>query len=247
MNNVTISALLKGKIEQVEGKPDTVTFVLAQKGRDDEILQFRGVAYGETAKFLETVESGSRLVVSGRISSEKFEEDGPYHNVVSVSKVISAGGKGSDYGHVSMIANVTTKEFKRVGAKGQGVINVNLVGQREFKKKDGEVVIYKTYVDGSIWGEKAESMEASLPIVDERMLVTGTISPRSYENNKGQTVEKLEIFVDTIDPLGGAVITSLPQKHDGEKKAAPSRPAPSRPVAIPTRGAKKTEDEDLKF
>lgn len=235
MNNVFISGLVNGGFKQL--KEDSVHFVLAQKGKDDELSLFNMVAYGEVAKRLEGVESGTRIAVQGRLSSEKLDEEGPYQNVIAVSRVISVGGTGTDYSHASIVAALTAKELKRVGSKALAVINADFKTTREFKKPNGEVTTYTSYFNGSIWSERAESLAESLPLVDERVFVTGTLRPRSYENKAGQEVFRIEIFVDTVDPVKDSLLTSVPQKYaNADEKAVPAAPAARGPRTGAARG-----------
>jgi len=246
MNSVTISGIVVDDFNVV--RADTVHFLVGNKGRDDgETVLFDVIAHGDIAKRLQSkVKSGQRIVLQGRLSSEKLSEDDPtYHNAIVVSRVLSEdGSSGMDYSNIVIEAMVNCNEVKTVGAKAQAVANLDLKAIRRFKDKEGNEKSFTSFLSASVWGERAEALRAALPFTDQPMFITGTLRPRQYENKEGNTVKRIDIWVDELTLTSGSPITSIPQKYENKDKAA----APARGRARAAAPAPTAEpQEDLPF
>lgn len=227
MNIVTISGIVKGGFNDL--RQDTKHFVLVNKGRDEgEVLEYDIVAHGDIAtRLASNVKSGQRTVLQGRLSSEKFnEEDKVYHSVIVVSRVLSDDGKsGMDYNSIMLEGVGNCSEVKQVGSKNQDVANIDIKHTRKFKDREGVEKSFSSFISASIWGERAKGIESSLPFTDQPMIITGTLRPREYENKDGNTVKKIDVWVDELFLISGSPITSIPQKYEknresGERKSA---------------------------
>lgn len=226
MNNVIISGIVKGKFTQIK---DSQHFILSQKGRDGESVDFNMVAHGETAeRLVSNVESGQRIVVQGRLSSEKLFDD-TYHNVISIARILADEvGSGMDYSNIIVTAEAKCSEVKKVGQKQQSVANLDLSVKREFKNAAGEVKSYTSYFSASVWGERADALEASLPMVDQNVFISGTLRPRQYTKTTGELVNRIDIWVDELELTNGTPITSVPQKYDNAETKPSTKPAATR-------------------
>lgn len=202
MNDVIISATLKGSFQEISN--DGVQFTLVTRGgRGSSTLdEFTVLAYGNSAKFLQQhASSGDRIVAQGRLSSEKLDSD-VYHTAVTVNRVlsISPAQNGIDYSKAVVSGLATCEGVREVGENGKKLASFNIANTRRYVGRDGEDRSYTTYLGATIWGERAEQLvEAGLiPITEENVTIEGILKPRSYQNKDGETVNKIDIWVDDI-------------------------------------------------
>jgi len=229
MNEVELSGILKGDFQDVSN--DGVQFILVNRNErngNTEFEEFICVSYGNAAKFLrQHAESGKRLVVQGRLSSEKLDTEN-YHTVITVSRVlaVSNSSDGTDYSHASVMGTISCDEVKYVGQKNTAVANLRITNKREYKNREGETFEYTTYLGATAWGPRAEGLEASgfIPATDSPAVVDGLLKPRSYENSDGATINKIDIWVTNIYPLTGTTIASeASAAKKTTRKASPKR------------------------
>jgi single-stranded DNA-binding protein len=202
MNDVIISATLKGKFQEISN--DGVQFNLVTRGgRTASTLDdFTVLAYGNSAKFLQQhASSGDRIVAQGRLSSEKLDSD-VYHTAITVNRVlsISPAQNGIDYTKSVISGLATCEGVREVGESRKKLASFNIANTRRYVGKDGDDRSYTTYLGATIWGERAEELAAQglIPATEENVTIEGILKPRSYQNKDGQTVNKIDIWVDDI-------------------------------------------------
>lgn len=200
MNDVVISATLKGNFQEISN--DGVQFTLVTRGgRSNSLDEFTVLAYGNSAKFLQQhAQSGSRVVAQGRLSSEKLDTE-VYHTAITVNRVLSVGPaeSGIDHSRVVVSGTASSEGVREVG-NGKKLASFNIANAREYVSRSGENKSYTTYLSATLWGDRAEELvsQGLIPTQEANVTIEGILKPRSYENNNGQTVNKVDIWVDDI-------------------------------------------------
>ena len=88
INSVTLSGLINGEFTPVSKDGVQFTVSIPNQNSQDLTDDFLVVAYGNSAQFLkQNAQSGYRVVLEGRLSSEKLDTDN-YHVVVSTVRVL---------------------------------------------------------------------------------------------------------------------------------------------------------------
>ena len=225
MNEVILSGIVKGDFE--DASRDGVRFLMLNRGRNGESEEFICLAYGGSANFLKQhAESGQRIVVQGRLSSEKLDTEN-YHTAITVSRVlsISDSSSGMDYSHASISGLATSDGLTRLNNANQTpLINLNVANKREYRNSDGDVQEYTTYLGGTVWGRTAEDMEASyeFPMKDVPVVFEGILKPRTYENKDGETINKVDVWVNTVS-VASASASTPPAPRAERKESAPRK------------------------
>lgn len=101
---------------------------------------------------------------------------------------------------VTLVGNVTDDPELRFTPSGRPVANFTVAVNRRFKNNDGQ---WEDRLDGffrcSCWGDMAENTAESLT-KGTRVLVTGRLNQRSWEDNAGNKRSAFEVQVDEIGP-----------------------------------------------
>jgi single-stranded DNA-binding protein len=201
MNDVVLSAILKGGFQDVSN--DGVQFTLVSRsGKGTDLDEFTVLAYGNSAKFLQQhASSGARVVVQGRLSSEKLDTE-IYHNAITVNRVlsISKAEQGIDYSRAVISGLSSCESVKTAGKNGTNLAGLNIANARKYVGKSGEEKSYTTYISATIWGDRAVQLESQglIPMQEENVTIEGILKPRTYENKDGQSVRKIDVWVDDI-------------------------------------------------
>lgn len=228
MNDVTISATLRGGFEEVSN--DGVKFTLVSSSGRTELDEFIVLAYGNSAKFLQQhANSGDRIVAQGRLSSEKLDTDS-YHTAVTINRVlsISPAENGIDFSRAVVSGLATCEGIKVVGQNKQ-LANFNIANSRQYVSRDGEERSYTTYLSATLWGDRATQLEEDglLPANEESVMIEGILKPRSYTNKDGQEVSKIDIWIDDL-VFAQAQYSSQPRRKSppAETRSTTSASAP---------------------
>ena len=147
---------------------------------------------------------------------------------------------------ITICGNTTSPAELRFTPSGKAVTSFNVaVNDRRFDKAKNEWVDGDTtFYPCSAWGAMAENVAESLADKGVRVVVTGRIKSRTYQNKDGQDVTRFEVEVDEVGPSlryatavvtrAGVTTTVVPT---GGGKTAPHQPAgrtqPTDPWAQP--------------
>lgn len=202
MNDVIISATLKGEFEDISN--DGVQFTMVSRsGRPGTPPdEFSLLAYGNSAKFLKQhASSGNRIVAQGRLSSEKLNTE-VFHTAITVNRVlsISDASQGIDYTKAVVSGLASCDGIRSVGDAGKNLASFNIQNERRYVSRSGEERVYTTYLGATLWGDRAVELnqQGLIPMQDENLTVEGILKPRTYTNKDGQEVTKMDIWIDDI-------------------------------------------------
>ena len=146
---------------------------------------------------------------------------------------------------ITVVGNLTADPELRYTQNGLPVANFTIASTpRTFDRqanewKDGEALFLRS----SIWREAAENVSGSLKKGD-RVIATGSLKQRSYQDREGNNRTAIELEVDEIGPslrYATAAVTksaasgaSKPAPAAEASEAAPTAPAAPAAAAAPT-------------
>jgi single-strand DNA-binding protein len=100
--------------------------------------------------------------------------------------------------NITIIGNLTRDPEIRYTRDGQATTTLGVAVNRRWKKDD-EWQEQTSFFDVVCWRELAENVALSLT-KGARVIVTGRLEQRSWENDEGETRYKVEIVADDIGP-----------------------------------------------
>lgn len=136
---------------------------------------------------------------------------------------------------ITICGNTTSPAELRFTPSGKAVTSFNVaVNDRRFDKAKNEWVDGDTtFYPCSAWGAMAENVAESLADKGVRVVVTGRIKSRTYQNKDGQDVTRFEVEVDEVGPsLKYATAKVTRAASGGQQSGGQQRPA-QRPAADP--------------
>ncbi|MFN2389473.1 MAG: single-stranded DNA-binding protein [Actinomycetota bacterium] len=101
---------------------------------------------------------------------------------------------------ITLVGNVTDDAELRFTPRGQAVANFTVAVNRRWKDQEGQ---WQDKLDGvfkcNVWGAMAENVAESLT-KGTRVVLTGRLQQRSWEDNDGNKRSAFEIQVDEVGP-----------------------------------------------
>ena len=136
---------------------------------------------------------------------------------------------------ITICGNTTSPAELRFAPSGKAVTSFNVaVNDRRFDKAKNEWVDGDTtFYPCSAWGAMAENVAESLADKGVRVVVTGRIKSRTYQNKDGQDVTRFEVDVEEVGPSllrATAVVTRATSGAQPGRQPAARQPA-GRPQA----------------
>ena len=127
---------------------------------------------------------------------------------------------------VTVVGNVTRDPELRFTQGGMAVANFGVAWNK--RKQDGEDEV--SFFDVSCFRQLAENVAESIT-KGARVVIYGTLSQRSWENQEGERRSKVEIIADDVAPsLRWASAEIRKNEFRGGDSGGGGGPAPSRPV-----------------
>ncbi len=147
---------------------------------------------------------------------------------------------------VTLVGNITDDPELRFTPSGRPVANFTVAVNRRYKDNDGT---WQDKLDGffrcNVWADQAENAAESLQ-KGTRVLVTGRLQQRQWEDNDGNKRSAFEIQVDEVGPSlrwSTATVQKSQRSGGGGGSAQDwSAPAPA-PAAAPAGGGSGDMDE----
>jgi single-strand DNA-binding protein len=101
---------------------------------------------------------------------------------------------------VTLVGNITDDPELRFTPSGRPVANFTVAVNRRYKNNDGQ---WEDKLDGffrcNVWADQAENAAESLQ-KGTRVVVTGRLQQRSWEDNDGNKRSAFEVQVDEVGP-----------------------------------------------
>ena len=159
----------------------------------------------------------------------------------------------SNGNNVTLVGNITRDPELRFTPSGQATATFGLAVNRRWQdRQSGEWQEATSFFDVVCWREMAENASESLGR-GARVIVSGRLEQRSWENQEGEKRSKVEVVADEIGPSlrwATAAVTKNERRSPGESSPAggdfqggraggwsDSRPAPVREAAHAGLGA----------
>ena len=137
---------------------------------------------------------------------------------------------------VTLVGNVTRDPELRFTPSGQATASFGLAVNRRWQnRQSGEWEEAVSFFDVVCWREMAENASESLT-KGARVLVTGRLEQRSWDNQEGERRSKIEVVADEIGPSlrwATASITKNERRSPGDGAAPQGGGGGGRPAPAP--------------
>lgn len=123
---------------------------------------------------------------------------------------------------ITIVGNLTRDPEVGTTSGGTTYARLGLACNRRWKK-DGEDQEEVSYYNATVWGDQAETVEASLAKGD-RVIITGRLDQRRWEDDEGNAKSAHQIHVYDIGPSlrwATAEITKTEKSSGGRGDEAP--------------------------
>lgn len=141
---------------------------------------------------------------------------------------------------VTLVGNITRDPELRFTPSGQATASFGLAVNRMWNdRQTGERKEVTSFFDVVCWREMAENASESLT-KGSRVIVSGRLEQRSWENQEGEKRSKIEVVADEIGPSlrwATAVVTRNERRSPGEGGSPPGGRDGGRPAPAPAPAA----------
>jgi len=114
---------------------------------------------------------------------------------------------------------------------GQFVMNFSVAHNERYVTKDGEEKEKCMWINCSVWREKMSKLSEHL-LKGQLVFVSGSLNPKLYTGDDGQTRIDLKMNVDYLELLGPSIKKQREEGQEMPKEAIPS-PEPESDDDIP--------------
>jgi single-strand DNA-binding protein len=101
--------------------------------------------------------------------------------------------------NITLIGNLVDDPELRFTPSGVAMAKIRLAVNRRWRDQSGEWQENTSFFTGTIWREQAEQAAESLQ-KGARVIVTGRLEQRTWENEQGEKRSVVEVQVDEIGP-----------------------------------------------
>ena len=101
--------------------------------------------------------------------------------------------------NITLIGNLVDDPELRFTPSGVAMAKIRMAVNRRWRGQDGEWQENTSFFTGTIWREQAEQAAESLQ-KGARVIVTGRLEQRTWENEQGEKRSVVEVQVDEIGP-----------------------------------------------
>ncbi len=133
---------------------------------------------------------------------------------------------------VTLVGNLTADPELRFTASGVAMANISIAVSRRYQDRNNEWQEDTSFFRGTCWREIAENVSESLT-KGARVIITGRLKQRSWENNEGEKRSAVEIEILDIGPSlrwATAAVTKTPRPEGGSNYGGGAT-TPAAPVA----------------
>jgi len=233
MNDVTLSGIISGSFQEYGN--DGILFKAVVSAGSNNSDEFTCLAFSNNASFIKHKgKSGQRIVFQGRLGSDKLGTEN-YHSALTVGRVlaITDSDNGTDSASIVVTGESEVQDIRYVGQKETPLVPIKMTNLRSFRGRDGQTNTYKTFIGASAWSDRAVALNASSPEGVYPLVVSGFLRSRNYENQDGDTIEKIDVWVQEVlqgeglfgDEDSSPAETAKPEKSSKTEKKEPRRAA----------------------
>lgn len=101
--------------------------------------------------------------------------------------------------NVTLVGNLVDDPELRFTPSGVALAKVRMAVNRRWRSQEGEWKEQTSFFGGTVWREQAEQVAESLQ-KGARVIVTGRLEQRSWENEQGEKRSVVEVQIDEIGP-----------------------------------------------
>lgn len=124
--------------------------------------------------------------------------------------------------NVTIVGNLTRDPELRFTAAGRGVCSLGVAVSRRYQVNN-DWKEETSFFNVTVWGQLGENAAASL-VKGARVIVTGRLEQRSYEDKEGNKRSTIEIVADDIGPSMKWATAQI-EKTNRSSGTAPSIPS----------------------
>lgn len=131
--------------------------------------------------------------------------------------------------NVTLVGNLVEDPELRFTPSGVAMAKIRFAVNRRYQR-DGEWQEETSFFGGTVWRDMAENAAESLT-KGSRIIVTGSLEQRSWENQEGEKRSTIEIRIDDLGPSlrwATASVTRTPRSggsdFGGDAPATPAAP-----------------------
>ena len=134
---------------------------------------------------------------------------------------------------ITLVGNLTKDPELRFTTGGRGVASFGLAVNRRYQV-NGEWQDQTSYFNIVAWGQLGENVASSLT-KGMRVVVSGRLEQREYQNREGEKRSTIEINADEVGPSLRWATASVERnpRGDGQGGGAPRGPKPGGPEEPP--------------
>ncbi len=100
---------------------------------------------------------------------------------------------------VTLIGNLVEAPELRYTGSNIAMVNIRIAVNRRYRDRSDQWQEQTSFFGGTLWRDQAENAAQSLSKGD-RVLLSGTLEQRNWENNEGEKRSVVEIRIDDIAP-----------------------------------------------
>ncbi len=129
---------------------------------------------------------------------------------------------------ITVVGNVTRDPELRYTQSGKATVNVGIAVNRRYQV-NGEWQDQTSYFNIVAWGQLGENVASSLT-KGMRVVVSGRLEQREYQNREGEKRSTIEINADEVGPSlrwATASVERNPRGEGGQGGGAPRGPKPT--------------------
>jgi single-strand DNA-binding protein len=128
---------------------------------------------------------------------------------------------------ITVVGNVTRDPELKFLNSGQATVRVSVAVNRRWQNRQTQEWEEQTsFFDAVCWGSLAENVAISLS-KGHRVVVTGRLEQRSWENDAGEKRSKVEIVADSIGPDLRWATVEVARNERTEGGTPRTKPAPA--------------------
>lgn len=129
--------------------------------------------------------------------------------------------------NITLVGNLVDDPELRFTPSGVALAKIRIAVNRRWRGQDGEWQENTSFFTGTVWREQAETVAESLQ-KGMRVILSGRLEQRSWENEDGDKRSVVEVQIDEIGPsLRWATATVNKTQRTSDWSSGPQEKAPA--------------------